>query len=180
VSRCSPPLLIGAKPKEIANLKTGQRSKSARKAHLPPSFGLRAREDIGVTCAMRQKEALGRRPKRRPRRHAQGLHPRCLSLVPSSCWICWIRAFETAIPRANLVRMLDFCWISRRVERVFASWRASKVPVDLLFRVAGGDGFEPRPLRCKRGAGQTCYLLKRLFSQFRASLGCGLRCRDVA
>jgi hypothetical protein len=42
--------------------------------------------------------------------------------LPSSCWICWI---------------------SRRVERVFASWRASKVPVDLPFRVVGGDGFEP-------------------------------------
>ena len=53
------------------------------------------------------------------------------------------RAFDTVIPRANLFRMMDSCWISRHVERVFASWRASKVPVDLLVQVVGGDGFEP-------------------------------------
>jgi hypothetical protein len=39
-----------------------------------------------------------------------------------------------ALSRAhNFVRMLDFCWISRRVERMFASSMTAKTSVDLRF-----------------------------------------------
>ncbi len=45
--------------------------------------------------------------------------------------------------QTSLVRVLDFCWISRRVERIFAARGTSKTPADLVVRLVGGDGFEP-------------------------------------
>jgi len=76
-------------------------------------------------------------------KYAHGLRRRCLSLALIVLDFVGFRAFEGAIPRADLVRMLDFCWISRRAERLFASPKTSKACVDLLVRAVGGDGFEP-------------------------------------
>jgi hypothetical protein len=64
---------------------------------------------------------------------------------------------------------LDFCWISRRVEHVFACLETSKSYVDLRFCLVGGDGFEPPTLRCKGGSHEFDYQRKRVPSQFRAT-----------
>jgi hypothetical protein len=39
--------------------------------------------------------------------------------------------------------MLDFCWISRRSERLLECEETLKTAADLVVRVVGGDGFEP-------------------------------------
>jgi hypothetical protein len=69
----------------------------------------------------------------------------------------------------NFVRVLDFCWISRRVERMFASSMTRKHLLTCEFVEWAVLGSNQRPLRCKGHSPKFPELQKRSFSQFRAA-----------